>query len=131
MPKYGFSGNIMIRCTAAQTFTLRKMLERQRVQPTELTRQLIAAACAFLDAGGRLEFPLRIVSAEYEEREGVIAMVAEAPGQKGSSVRDVIEAAEAALRNPAPPSGPQGLPKSPLSAGGKRGKKPRRKRDAG
>lgn len=130
MPKYGFNGNIMIRCSSTQVDTLRKMLARQRVQPAELGRELIAAACAFLDAGGRLEFPLRIRPA-VEEQMDALSMVAEDSGPGYRSVRELIaDAKAAALQNPHPPPRLPDPPKSQPSAGESRGKKSHRKRGA-
>ncbi len=95
MPKYGFNGKIQVRCTDEQTATLRVMLERQGVQPATLGRELIAAACAFLDAGGRLEFPLRVLPAQYQQLPPAIYQAAEdpapKPGIKPASRRSPVE----------------------------------------
>jgi hypothetical protein len=77
MPKYGFHGKLQVRCTDEQTATLRRMLERQGVQPATLGRELVAAACRFLDGGGRIEFPLRVVPETYAQSEEPLPMVAE------------------------------------------------------
>jgi len=77
MPKYGFHGKLQVRCTDEQTAMLRRMLERQGVQPATLGRELVAAACRFLESGGRIEFPLRVVPETYPQIEEQLPMVAE------------------------------------------------------
>jgi hypothetical protein len=79
MPKYGFKGHLKVTCTREQTETLLKMLERQGVQPAKLGRELVVAACNFLDAGGRLEFPLRVLPAEYHQIPPALYQAAEDP----------------------------------------------------
>lgn len=61
MPKMGFNGKLFVRCTPQQTATLQRMLTNQGVQPAELGRQMVEAACAFLDKGGRVLFPLIVI----------------------------------------------------------------------
>ncbi len=133
MPKYGFKGNMVIRCTEAQTVTLLKMLHHQGVQPAALGRELIAAACAFLEAGGRLEFPLAVRPAAYEPQGETLVMAAEGPGPKYSSLRAVVDeaATSAAASSPPRPSPPGALPDPPKSrpaAKGSRGNKSPQKR---
>jgi len=122
MPRYGFNGSIVIRCTPQQADMLRLMLERQGVQPAALGRELIAAACRFLEAGGQLSFPLTVQPRDYRQPKDPAPIVPDST-EEDSALLKLIEAAKAALRARRPAPKLPNPPKSPDAARASRAKK--------
>jgi hypothetical protein len=104
------------------------MIEEQGTLAPRLGRELIEAACKFLDAGGKIKFPLRVIPGLYPLPGEYEAMVAEATpaGQPRNSERDVVDAAERAAREREEGFRSEGLPNPPGSrkpVAGKRARK--------
>lgn len=126
MPRYGFTketGQIGVRLSKEQTATVMKMLNDQGIQPSTLGKALVAAACRFLDEGGRIALPLEIRPANYSEAQPKLALVAE----DAATVREILAEAKAALADPTPPQVPPDLPELLRAAKGSRAKKSRKK----
>jgi hypothetical protein len=147
MPKMGFNGTIVIRCTPEQTETLQRMIDDQGVLAPKLGRELIAAACSFLDAGGDIRFPLKVQPSkpapmqeaiddrtrhdEFDPDRLRIVAEPQADYNKVDPTPDLfaqvaLQEAKKQAGKPQPPT-PQGLPKSPDAGAGRRGKKSPRK----
>ena len=73
MPKHGFNGKIFVRCDERTTATLREIHAKQGVQPQELGRRLVAAACLYFRQNGPLKFPLQLAPADAEWMKFMLA----------------------------------------------------------